>query len=320
MRILTVGKNDADQRLDKFMSKTFRTMPRSMLYKYLRLKCVRVNGVHAAADTVLHLGDELKFYISDEYFGAEKPVDLSTVRPDFSVVYEDANLLIVDKPAGLICQPDEREERNTLVHHVLAYLAAKGEYDPASENAFAPALCNRIDKNTQGLVLASKNAEALRIMNEKIKNREITKVYRCLVFGYPEPRTGEWHDWLRKNPQTNTVQVFSAPCAGAKEIGTAYRVLRTGDGFSLVEVTLLTGRTHQIRAHFAFKGYPLVGDTKYGHLRDNRGLGFRYQALASCKVTFDFSSDAGCLSYLTGKTFETAPFFENCDLLKRMHG
>ena len=318
MRELTVGKNDAGQRLDKFMQKTFRTMPRSMLYKYLRLKCVRVNGVHPKPETVLHEGDTLAFYISDEYFGVKAEVDYASVTPDFKLVYEDENILIADKPVGLICQPDDKESRNTLVNHILAYLVRTGAYDPKAENAFTPALCNRIDKNTQGLVLAAKNAEALRILNQKIKDREIKKEYECLVFGCPEPRKGLWKAYLKKDADTNTVSVIAMPKQDYKEIRTAYEVLKTDGKFSLCRVDLLTGRTHQIRAHFAFMGHPLVGDTKYGHLRDNKPLGFRFQALSSCRVTFAFSTDAGCLSYLKGQSFETAPFFRDCDLIKNM--
>ena len=160
MRELTVGKNDHGLKLEKFMARTFRTMPPSLIRKYIRLKCIRVNGVHGKADTVLHQGDLLKFYISDEFFEKKPTADFSRITPSFGVVYEDENIILMDKPVGLICQPDERESYNTLSNQLIAYLIQKGEYDPAQENAFVPALCNRIDRNTQGIVIGAKNSQA----------------------------------------------------------------------------------------------------------------------------------------------------------------
>lgn len=322
MRILTVGKNDGGQRLDKFMTKTFGTMPRAMIYKYLRKKCVRVNGVHATADTVLIEGDELRFFISDEYFEnkSEKP-DLSRIKISFAVVYEDENILVVDKPAGLICQPDSSEQFNVLSNHVLAYLIRKGEYSPEKENSFVPALCNRIDKNTQGLVIAAKTAEALRIMNEKIKKREISKYYKCLVFGVPSPLRATVSAFLKKDGDLNLVTVSENPQKNDKEyknIKTYYETIATDGNISLLRVGLLTGRTHQIRAHMSYLGHPLLGDTKYGTSSMNKGLPFKYQALSSCELTFDFPTDAGVLSYLRGKTLKIPAFFDDWDVVQKL--
>lgn len=318
MRELTVGKNDDGLKLEKFMARTFRTMPQPLIRKYIRLKCIRVNGVHGKADTVLHQGDELKFYISDEFFDKKPSADLSRITPGFGVVYEDENIILMDKPAGLICQPDDRETYNTLSNQLISYLMRKGEYDPNRENAFVPALCNRIDRNTQGIVIGAKNSPALMILNEKIKNREIDKVYQCLVFGVPEPAKGDFTAYLRKDAKTNTVKVIDNPAAGFKEIRTAYKTLASDGVVSLLEVTLYTGRTHQIRAHMAHLGYPLVGDTKYGTAKQNEGFPFQFQALSSCRLTFSFSNDGGILNYLNHKTFSAAPFFADWEICKNL--
>ena len=208
MKTITVAKNDSGQRLDKFMKKKFKTMPEPLLYKYLRKKCVRINGTRITApDYFLHEGDILTFYISDEFFESEPQVDYAGLRPSFSVVYEDENVLLVNKPIGLLCQNSENEARNTLINQIKAYLIQKDEYDPIKENTFAPALCNRIDKNTQGLVIAAKNAEALRILNQKIKDREIDKFYECLVFGQMEKEQDILIAYLK-----NCLLYTSSPC------------------------------------------------------------------------------------------------------------
>jgi len=318
MRELTVGKNDDGLKLEKFMARTFRTMPPALIRKYIRLKCIRINGVHGKADSVVRTGDTLRFFISDEFFEKKPAADLSRVRPDFGVVYEDENVILMDKPAGLICQPDEGESFNTLANQLVSYLIRKGEYDPAAENAFVPALCNRIDRNTQGIVIGAKNSAALTVLNEKIKLREIDKFYQCLVFGRPEPAEADCTAYLHKDPASNTVTVSSRPREGYREIRTGYRTLASDGEISLLDVTLYTGRTHQIRAHMAHLGHPLLGDTKYGTAARNRGLPFRFQALSSCRVRFTFPTDAGVLNYLKGKTFSVAPFFADWDLCRKL--
>lgn len=184
VRTVTVGENDAGQRLDKFMSKYFLSMPQSLLYKYIRKKCVRANGKHVKENYQLQAGDELCFYIRDEFFETPPPEQaFLSVTPKLNIVYEDENILLVNKPAGLVVHDDESNTPNTLIAQIQSYLYQKGEYTPERENTFAPALCNRIDRNTEGIVIAAKNAQTLRIMNQKIKDREIRKSYLCLAFG-----------------------------------------------------------------------------------------------------------------------------------------
>lgn len=315
MQEIIVKENDAGQRLDKFMEKRFLSMPKPLLYKYLRKKCVRINGVRTdRADIRLSVGDKLSFYINDEFFSVRRSerefLDLS---PSFGVVYEDENILLAEKPVGLLCQSDEKENRNTLINHIKSYLYQKKEYDPDREETFAPALCNRIDKNTHGIVIAAKNAESLRILNEKIKNREIEKIYHCLVFGKMPKPEDKLTAYLKKDPKANHVHIIAVQDKEKKykKIVTSYRVLRELNGVSELEVTLHTGRTHQIRAHMAFIGHPLVGDGKYGNQQSNKNTPFRYQVLSSCRLTFAFTSPAGKLEYLNHKMFFVKPDYEN---------
>ncbi|MBR6777425.1 MAG: RluA family pseudouridine synthase [Clostridia bacterium] len=301
MRTETINKNDGNQRLDKYMSKRFRTMPQSLLYKYIRNKCVKVNGVRAKENTVVMAGDEITYYISDEFFLSKKS-DFTSLSPTLNVVYEDENVLIADKPAGMSVQPDEKQESNTLVDNVKAYLYKKGEYDPERENSFAPALCNRIDRNTSGLVIAAKNAEALRIMNDIIKEREIEKTYLAAVHGILAKKEDTVTVYIEKNASENMVKVYKKPSSDTKTAITGYKVIAEEKDLSLLEIRLITGRTHQIRATFAYLGHPLLGDGKYAVNKDDRKKGYTCQQLCSYTVKFAFKTDRGILNYLNGKT------------------
>ena len=304
MRELTIQKNDADQRLDRFLSKAVPLLPASLAQKYIRLKRIKVNGVRAERDCRLREGDKLQLYINDEFFEtpSEENVYLTIVNPKLHIIYEDENIMLLDKPAGMVVHADENEKVNTLVNHLLAYLYQKREWKPREENAFTPALCNRIDRNTGGIVIAAKNAEALRVLNEKIRERELSKFYLCICLGRPEPPKGRIECFLRKDSKTNTVRVYHHPVPDGRSAVTLYETLETRDHLSLVEVELLTGRTHQIRASFADMGHPLLGDGKYGVGSVNRRYGEAQQALYSYRLRFDFPTDAGILNYLRGRT------------------
>ena len=304
MRQLVINKNDSGQRLDKFLQKRFKTMPKSMMYMYIRKKCVKLNGKKCDISTMLSEGDVLTFYIRDEFFEAEKQKSYEFMKAPkkLDIVYEDENLLLLDKKPGLLVHPDKSYHFDSLVSRVRHYLYDKGEYDPEADKAFAPALVNRIDRNTGGIVIAAKNAESLRILNSKMKTRELEKYYLCLLHGKPKHESGTLTGYITKNESKNTVRVHKTQVEGSKEIKTKYKVLKSGRGMSLVEVELLTGRTHQIRAHMASIGHPLVGDSKYGKNKKSPD-GFRYQALYSYKLIFNFSTDAGILDYLNGREF-----------------
>ena len=306
MRNYVVGKNDAGQRLDKFVTKTLPSLPKSLLYKYLRLKRIKLNGKKADAATRLNEGDSIDMYINDEFFvEREEKYSFLGAGKTLDIIYEDENIMLLDKKVGLLSHPDEGEYVDTLIGRVQRYLYEKGEYDPKNEASFAPALANRIDRNTGGIVMAAKNAESLRILNEKIKNREIKKIYLCLVIGCPKQKTATLCDYMVKDEKKNKVTVYKDPVPGSKDIRTKYTVLDTKDGISLVEVDLLTGRTHQIRAHMAHIGCPLLGDGKYGTNAQNKKFGgYKKQCLYSYKTVFDFTTDAGILNYLKGKSFE----------------
>ena len=306
MKELRVNPNDAGQRLDRFVSKAVPLLPESLLQKYIRLKRIKVNGKGAKRDVRLQTGDLLQLYINDEFF--EKPREensyLKVGTPKLSIVYEDENILLADKKPGVLCHSAGVWDYNTLIANIQAYLAQKGEWRPREENSFAPALCNRIDRNTGGIVIAAKNAEALRILNDKIRDREIEKYYLCAVQGRPKPPEGRLENYLFKDAQKNQVYVKAKPEPGAKTAVTEYKLLRSKGPLSLVECRLLTGRTHQIRVQMAHAGWPLLGDGKYGRERFNRDYDEKGQALYSYKLRFDFPTDAGILEYLRGREFQ----------------
>ena len=307
MKEFTIGRNDAGQRLDRFVSKAAPLIPESLLQKTLRKKDIKINGRPAKGETRLAEGDTVRVYLPDEFFEAPREENAwrKITAPRLDIVYEDENILLVDKKPGVLCHSAGKWSWNTLIANIQAYLRAKGEWDPARENSFAPALCNRIDRNTGGIVIAAKNAEALRIMDEKVKNREIEKIYLAAVVGTPRPAAGRLEGYLFKDAKNNQVYVYDAPCTGAKTAVTEYKTIASDGRLTLVECRLITGRTHQIRAQFRHAGCPLLGDGKYGREKDNRAYGEKGQALCSWRLRFVFDTPAGALEYLNGKSFRT---------------
>ncbi len=305
MKRFTATANDEGVRLSRFVQSVTTGLPTSLLYKSFRNKRIKVNGKKAAPDARLCAGDLIELYINDEFFDQprEDNAFLSVFRPRLEIVYEDENLMLLDKRPGLLCHADEHEKVNTLITHIQAYLYQKKEWNPRDEHAFAPALCNRIDRNTGGIVMAAKNAETLRVLNQKIRDREIAKYYLAVIHGRMSPPQGKLEGFLLKDEDKAQVKVYSRPVPGGKSAATLYKTLRTAGGLSLVECELLTGRTHQIRAQFAAAGHPLLGDGKYGRERDNKRYGRSFQALYSYKLEFTFPTDAGVLEYLRGRVF-----------------
>ena len=313
MKEIQIGQNDAGQRLDRFLAKAVPLLPASLAQKYIRIKRIKLNGGRAERDSRLQTGDVLQLYINDEFF--DKPREdnafLTVATPKLNIVYEDEHILLTDKRPGLAVHPhDGAEYGRTLIDHIQAYLYQKREWHPREENSFTPALCNRIDRNTGGIVIAAKTAEALRVLNQKIKDREMDKRYLAIVEGTPKPREGSLKGYLFKDAKKNRVFVTDTPQTGAKSCQTNYKIHASCNGLSLVECELITGRTHQIRAQFAHAGHPLLGDGKYGKL--DKRFDRNYQALYSYKLTFRFSTDAGALEYLNGKSFRV----ENVDFVQ----
>lgn len=322
MRQIEITENDGGQRLDKFLSKRFKNMPQSLMYKYIRTKYIKLNGKRCEISSRLKSGDILTLYIKDEFFeNTYDEYDFLKAPVKLDVIYEDENIMLLNKKPGLLVHPDETYHFDSLIARVQHYLYDRGEYDPKKENSFAPALVNRIDRNTGGIVIAAKNAEALRVMNQKVKDREIEKLYLCIAVGIFRKKEALLIGYLEKNEQKNKVYILNKPSENTKTIKTKYKVLAEKNNLSLVEVDLLTGRTHQIRAHFAHIGHPLLGDGKYGRNEINRKMGYKYQALYSYKLKFSFKNDGGILQYLNGKVF-TAPeiwftsFFDIGDYIK----
>lgn len=314
MREYYITKNDSGQRLNKFLEKAVPLLSGGMMHKYLRLKRIKVNNKRTEAAYKLAEGDSVQLYLNDEYFDApkEKEAFRRIKTPRVRVVYEDEHILLADKAPGMVVHADEHGDTDTLIAHIQAYLFQSGAWNPDDAASFAPALCNRIDRNTGGIVIAAKNAETLRIINQKIRDREIDKRYLCITVGAPRPPQGEVSCFLLKDEKKKQVAVYHRPVPGGKTAVTRYRTLETRGELSLLEVELLTGRTHQIRATMADLGCPLLGDGKYGDGQVNRRYGETRQALYSYRLTFDFPTDAGLLNYLRGRSFqvESVPFRE----------
>ena len=305
MKSFTINKNDAEQRLDKYLTKSLPNLPKALMYKYIRLKRIKVNGKRAEISTRLHIGDVVDMYINDEFFEKkETRYDFMSASKNIDIIYEDGNIMLLNKKTGLLSHPDETEYVDTLITRIKRYLYEKGEFDPADEASFTPALVNRIDRNTSGIVIAAKTAEALRVHNQKMKYLELQKIYLCVVHGVPKEKEATLEGFLFKDEKKNKVFVSKKKTEGSKTIRTKYKVLKSHGGLSLLEVDLLTGRTHQIRAHLASIGHPLLGDGKYGTNALNKKSGLKKQCLCSYKLIFDFTTDAGSLSYLDKKEFE----------------
>ena len=295
MKEYHITKNDSGQRLNKFLEKAVPRLPGGLMHKYVRLKRIKVNGKRTEPAYRLCEGDLLQLYINDTFFESPSLQEAweKISVPDLHVLYEDDNILLADKQPGMVVHADERGDANTLIANIQAYLRQSGQWDPADAASFTPALCNRIDRNTGGIVIAAKTAEALRFMNDKIKNHELSKRYLCVVHGVPQPPKAKLTHYLRRDEQRKQVEVFSHPVPGAKTAQLIYRVLTSRNGLSLVECILLTGRTHQIRAQMAHAGWPLLGDGKYGVEKKNRAYGEKRQLLHSYRLRFAFREDGG---------------------------
>lgn len=298
MKEFVIYKNDADQRVDKFIQKTMHTMPKALMYKYIRNKKIKVNRKRCEIFQRLEVGDVVQCYIAEEFFVKEERKEQAFLQFDASIdiVYEDDDILIVNKPSGLLAHRDTKKPQDTLSDRILHYLYNKKMYDPEHEQSFTPALCHRIDRNTQGLVIAAKNAAALRAMNAHIQNHEVIKKYICIVQGVCQQKYAHITLYHQKDAH-NKAHICATKKQGYKKIESRYCVLSQGMHFALVEVALISGKSHQIRAMMAYLHHPLVGDVKYGARKDG---GSCYQQLCAYSIAFHFTTES-VLSHLNHK-------------------
>ena len=305
MKSITVDKTWDGRRLTRFLQKAMPAAGMGQIRKFLRLGRVKVNGKKGSEETVLEQGAVVDLYIEDEYFEEVQREDpfYSKIRPKLTILYEDAHIMLLDKRVGLVCHPDEGEKVHTLLTYAQAYLYQKGEWNPRTD--FAPALCNRIDRFTAGVVILAKTQEALRAMDAKIRTHEVQKYYLCIVHGKMKYPDGTLRHFLMKKPEQKKVTVLRKNEPGSKEAITYYQAIDEQGGLTLCECLLGTGRTHQIRAQFAAIGHPLLGDNQYGNSKQNEKYGrVNGQALCAYRLIFDFEGDAGCLNGLNGLTVQ----------------
>lgn len=306
MKCFKITPNDTGQRLDKFILKVTFNLPKTLMYRYIRQKKIKVNGKRADFNSCLNTGDIVEMYINDTFF-KEKSFTVSQELSDLEIIYEDTNLLALNKPAGMLVHPDENQSGETLVHKVQSYLVNKGEYSREEENSFAPALANRLDRNTSGLVIAAKNAAALRELNEIIRQKGLGRYYLCAVEGHVNKSedtitTGYMRDKAIKKTSTGSLGNIGA-------MQTHYRLIEAGRDKSLLEIELITGKTHQIRAHLSGIGHPIIGDKKYGA----KGIKDYGLELCAYKLTFLPGAQYKTLNYLSGKTImlKEVPFLKD---------
>lgn len=304
MKSFIITANDAGQRVDKFILKICPGLPKSLLYKAIRIKNIKLNGKRTEASVKLCENDGLKLFLPEEFFETAAPkYDFLNSSQQLNIVYEDNNILLADKPQGLLSHPANGEYGDTLIGRIQRYLYEKGEYNPESENSFKPSLANRIDRNTGGIVIAAKNSAALRELCHKIKERELDKRYLAVVHGTLSKKEAVLTGFLEKNEAQNRVYLSNRKNDFNRTICTKYRVLAEKNNLSLLEIELLTGRTHQIRAHMASIGHPLLGDGKYGKNAADKRIGFNKQALYSYSLEFKFNTASQALDYLNGRKF-----------------
>lgn len=304
MKQFTINGNEAGQRFDKYLAKLLREAPKSFVYKMLRKKNITLNGKKATGNEKLNQGDEIRLFLSDETYlkfsGKEAAPRAST---ELSVVYENRDILLINKPAGMLSQPDETKEPS-LVEYVTGYLLDTGAVTEEELITFRPSVCNRLDKNTSGLVAAGKSLAGLQVLSELFHDRTIHKDYLCIVKGVLKEQT-HIRGYLKKDSRCNKVTVYKNKVQDAQPVETVYTPFGSNGRTTLLKVRLVTGRTHQIRAHLASEGYPLMGDSKYGDRAFNKKCrehyGLKHQLLHAFSLTFPHLE--GCLGEVSEKTF-----------------
>ena len=316
MREIIVEKNENDQRIDRFLKKYLSNATQGTIYKLLRKKRIKLNNKKANPEDMILEGDSIQFYLSDEtldsFISDTKENNIVKCSKKIDIIYEDDNIILINKQKGILSHSANREYKENIVDSMVSYLIAKGDYNPRVEKTFTPAICNRLDRNTSGIIIGAKNYDALKDINDAIKNRKVKKYYKCMVKG----RVVEdilLSGYLLKDEQKNKVKIYKKEIEGSKEVETYIRSLISTNEYSLLEIDLITGRTHQIRAHLSSIGHPVIGDIKYGDKKTNDYFRRKYnldnQFLHAHKICFNGLIN---LCYLNGKEFEAkSPFILN---------
>ena len=311
MKEIVINENEAGHRLDKFLGKLLKEAPASFYYKMLRKKNIVLNGKKATGNEKLTTGDSVKLFLSDETFekfaGKRQTNDLAASVPNIAleIVYEDHDVLAINKPAGMLSQKAKKDDISAN-EYILQYLLESGTITRESLHTFKPSVCNRLDRNTSGILVAGKTLNGLQQMSKAFRERSMEKYYLAIVAGHiSKPRRIE--GFLKKDGVNNQVTILSEPSNDAKPIITEYRPLKLVGQVTLLEVHLITGRSHQIRAHLASIGHPVIGDTKYGNPRLNReflkNAGVTHQLLHAYRL---FLADGTKIQADAPKEFERA--------------
>ncbi len=307
MKIITVAENEAGQRLDKFLGKYLNLAGKGFLYRMLRKKNITLNGRKCGGSEKVAAGDQIRLFLSEETIEKFSQVKLQRVKPvHLDIIYEDEHILLINKPAGMLSQK-AKDTDESLVEYLTSYLLNTGALTAEALRTFRPSVCSRLDRNTSGLVAAGKSLPGLQAMAQAFRERLVHKYYYCVTKGQMEGKQ-TIHGFLRKEEQTNRVQVSQTELPGSSAIATEYEPVSSAGGYTLLRVALLTGRTHQIRAHLASAGHPLVGDKKYGDKAVNEEAGRLYgiqrQMLHSYELKFPEASLPDPLGYLAGRSFQ----------------
>ena len=305
MREIEINANEDEQRLDRFLKKYLAKASTGFIYKMIRKKNIKLNEKRTKPEEMIYKGDKIQLYLSEETiekFEGDDEKAKSNINLD--IIYEDDNVVLINKELDMLSHGRGGEFEENIVDSLISYLIRKGDYVPRIEKTFTPSICNRLDRNTSGLIIGAKNYKSLKLINESLKDLNIRRFYKTIVKGEIKEESKE-RGYLIKDEERNRVEISNDDLEGSKEIITRIKPLKVKDGYTLVEVELITGRTHQIRGHLSSLGYPLIGDRKYGVENTNKIFREKYgvenQMLHSYKVEFQGLTDE--MEYLNGKSF-----------------
>lgn len=308
MKEIIIDKNESEQRLDRFLKKFLANASRAFIYKMLRKKNIKLNGKRANPEETIVEGDVVQLYLSDEtiekFMMVKSPIKSKLIP---NIVYEDDNIILINKNIGILSHGAGGEFEENIVDSMINYLIEKKEYIPRIEKTFTPSICNRLDRNTSGIIIGAKNYQSLKTMNEALRRTEVRRFYKTIVKGSID-KDFKSEGYLSKDEDRNKVEVTKDYVEGSKKIATYVKVLKRTKEYSLLEIELITGRTHQIRGHLSSLGYPIIGDRKYGEKSVNKKFLNEYnldnQWLHGYKIEFNGLEEP--LSYLNGRVFESS--------------